>query len=223
MAGSSAVKANNRGSRPKGEQTRQKILDATLGVIARYGVAGTTHRAIAKEAGVQLSLTTYYFKDLNELIALAFRRFMERGHADMGVEWQKAFRYLDQFSTRELKDTDVRRRIVEYCSKRVLDHMRWGLTESREGLAVEHHFFFEALNDRELQKTSEQHRAELMKPMIAFCQYFNETDPETDASLLLGTILRLEYEALPYEADEIDFVRMRREIRRIMGWIVDIQ
>ena len=66
MPDSKVVTLSRRGTRPKGEKTRQKILAATLRVIASEGVRGTTHRVIAKEAGVQLSLTTYYFKDLNE-------------------------------------------------------------------------------------------------------------------------------------------------------------
>ena len=97
MAESKVVEITRRGTRPKGEMTRQKILAATLRVIARDGVRGTTHRAIAKEAGVQLSLTTYYFKDLGELISLAFEVFMERDHGTLAAQWQKAFRYLDQF------------------------------------------------------------------------------------------------------------------------------
>ena len=51
MGESTVVKLKRRGTRPRGEQTRQKILEATLRVIARDGVRGTTHRAVAREAG----------------------------------------------------------------------------------------------------------------------------------------------------------------------------
>jgi DNA-binding transcriptional regulator YbjK len=53
MADSTVVNLERRGTRTRGGQTRQKILDATLRVIAREGVRGTTHRAIASEADVQ--------------------------------------------------------------------------------------------------------------------------------------------------------------------------
>ena len=86
-----------------GNRRASKILDATLRVIAREGVRGTTHRSIAGEAGVQLSLTTYYFKDLNELLSLAFRSFMDRDYGDgLTEQWNRAFRYLDQFSAYDL-------------------------------------------------------------------------------------------------------------------------
>lgn len=220
MGNSAVVKITRRGSRPRGEMTRQKILDATLRVIARDGVQGTTHRAIAREAGVQLSLTTYYFRDLNELISLAFEAFMERDHGAFVRQWEKAFRYLDQFSPEALQDADARRRIVEYCTTRIVDHVRHGLTRHPEGLAVEHHFFYEALNDPRLQELSALHRSRLLQPIVRFCEYFNTNDPETDASLLFGTITRLEYQALPSAPDRIDYKSIRNEIRRIVGWIV---
>ena len=221
MAESKVVEITRRGTRPKGEMTRQKILAATLRVIARDGVRGTTHRAIAKEAGVQLSLTTYYFKDLGELISLAFEVFMERDHGTLAAQWQKAFRYLDQFSPEELRQAETRRRIVEYCTKRVVDHVRHGLTEHPEGLAVEHHFFYEALNEPRLQELSALHRSRLLQPIVRFCEYFNAEDPETDANLLFGTITRLEYQALSAAPDHVDYRSIRNEIRRIVGWIVN--
>lgn len=221
MPESKVVTLSRRGTRPKGEKTRQKILAATLRVIASDGVRGTTHRAIAKEAGVQLSLTTYYFKDLNELISLAFQAFMESDYGALTRQWQKAFRYLDQFSPEALEDEETRRRIVDYCTKRILDHVRLGLTEHPDGLAVEHHFFYEALNDPVLQELSSLHRRRLLQPIVRFCEYFNTDDPETDASLLFGTITRLEYEALSSAPDQADYRSIRNEIRRIVGWIVN--
>ena len=221
MSDASVVKLKRRGTRPRGEQTRKKILEATLRVIAREGVRGTTHRAIAKEAGVQLSLTTYYFKDLNELLSLAFRSFMDRDYEQMTEQWNRAFRYLDQFSVDDLEQADTRQRIIDYCTKRVVEHVRHGLTEHPEGLAVEHHFFYEALNDPQLKELSALHRRRLLQPIIRFCEYFNAADPETDASLLFGTITRLEYEALPFAPDDVNYKSIRNEVRRIVGWIVN--
>ena len=221
MGDSTVVKIKRRGSRPRGEKTRQKILNATLKVIARDGVQRTTHRAIAREAGVQLSLTTYYFRDLNELISLAFQAFMEQDYGALTRQWENAFRYLDQFSPAELADDNARGRIIDYCTKRIVDHVRHGLTHHPEGLAVEHHFFYEALNEPKLQELSALHRSRLLQPIVRFCEYFNTEDPETDASLLFGTITRLEYEALPSAPDRVDYRSIRNEIRRIVGWIVN--
>ena len=221
MGESTVVQLKRRGTRPRGEQTRHRILEATLRVIARDGVRGTTHRAVAREADVQLSLTTYYFRDLNELISLAFRMFMDRDYGRLAMQWKRAFTYLDQFSKDDLASAAARQRIIDYCTRRIVEHIRHGLNEYPEGLAVEHHVFYEALNDPQLKELSARHRQRLLQPVVRFCEYFNTSDPETDAHLLLGTITRLEYEALPATPDDVDYKSIRNEIRRMVGWIVN--
>lgn len=46
----------------------QQILSAAVRVIGSGGTHGVTHRAVAQEAGVSPGLTTYYFKDRDDLI-----------------------------------------------------------------------------------------------------------------------------------------------------------
>lgn len=53
-------------------ERRQRIIDATLTVIERDGVAGTTHRRIAEAAAVPLGSVTYYFASLEDLLTAAF-------------------------------------------------------------------------------------------------------------------------------------------------------
>lgn len=56
---------------------RDRLIDATLRVIAERGLAGTTHREIARAADVPLGSMTYHFTSLDEVLAEAFAR-----HAD---------------------------------------------------------------------------------------------------------------------------------------------
>ena len=66
----------------KGERRREEILRATLRLIGLRGADAVTHRAVAAEAGVPLSATTYYFasKDhlLEQALLLAAREETER-------------------------------------------------------------------------------------------------------------------------------------------------
>jgi DNA-binding transcriptional regulator YbjK len=75
---SSAVAAIERTRRPRGERRRQAILEAALRVIAERGVANTTHRAVAVEAGVPLASTTYYFESLDKLLEEALVLFVRK-------------------------------------------------------------------------------------------------------------------------------------------------
>jgi DNA-binding transcriptional regulator YbjK len=56
---------------------RDRLIDATLTLIADQGVAGVSHRAVARAADVPLGSTTYHFTSLEDLLAEAFTR-----HAD---------------------------------------------------------------------------------------------------------------------------------------------
>ena len=66
----------------KGEQRREAILRATLRVIGAHGADSVTHRAVATEAGVPVSATTYYFESKEQLLQqsllLAAREETER-------------------------------------------------------------------------------------------------------------------------------------------------
>jgi DNA-binding transcriptional regulator YbjK len=52
-------------------ERRQAIVDAALRIIASEGLPGVTHRTVAREAGVPLAATTYYFASKNEILSEA--------------------------------------------------------------------------------------------------------------------------------------------------------
>jgi len=54
---------------------RDRIVDACLEVVSQVGVAGTSHRRVAAEAGVPLGSMTYHFAGMDELLHEAFSRF----------------------------------------------------------------------------------------------------------------------------------------------------
>ncbi|MEU1053289.1 TetR family transcriptional regulator [Streptomyces sp. NPDC005876] len=56
---------------------RDRILAATLDLIAEEGVAGVSHRRIASRAGVPLGSMTYHFGGMDEVLREAFRRFTD--------------------------------------------------------------------------------------------------------------------------------------------------
>ncbi|MBT0676778.1 TetR/AcrR family transcriptional regulator [Komagataeibacter oboediens] len=51
---------------------KQRIINAALDVIVEHGVQGTTHRRVAKAAGVPLGSMTYHFNGMDDLLHLAF-------------------------------------------------------------------------------------------------------------------------------------------------------
>ncbi|MBC7292136.1 MAG: TetR family transcriptional regulator [Actinotalea sp.] len=54
------------------------MVAAALEVVAERGVAGASHRAIARAADVPLGSTTYHFASLDDLLAAAFTVHADR-------------------------------------------------------------------------------------------------------------------------------------------------
>jgi TetR/AcrR family transcriptional regulator, regulator of biofilm formation and stress response len=59
---------------PATEAIPGAIVDATIRLVGRGGVDAVTHRAVAAEAGVSLSSTTYHFRSRADIVSAALRR-----------------------------------------------------------------------------------------------------------------------------------------------------
>jgi DNA-binding transcriptional regulator YbjK len=59
------------GRRARGQRRRAEVIEATLRVIERDGVAGVTHRTVAREASLPTTSSTYYFAGLDDLLVAA--------------------------------------------------------------------------------------------------------------------------------------------------------
>lgn len=62
-------------------ERQQRIADAAVTVIASHGVAGVTHRLIARQAHVSLAATTYYYETKQDIVADASRQLLA-GYSD---------------------------------------------------------------------------------------------------------------------------------------------
>ncbi|MGH2986369.1 MAG: TetR/AcrR family transcriptional regulator [Solirubrobacterales bacterium] len=74
-----SASATSETSRRSGQRAgrRAEILDATVRVLVRGGLAAVTHRAVAREADVPLAATTYYFSSKEELLGEALATMVE--------------------------------------------------------------------------------------------------------------------------------------------------
>lgn len=73
------------GRRAKGERRRQALIDAALRVVERDGVAGVSHRAVAREAAVPKTAATYYFDTIDDLLVAALTASCEAYGADLAA------------------------------------------------------------------------------------------------------------------------------------------
>lgn len=62
---------------------QRQIIDATIAVIGRYGLGGTTFTRIGRAAGLSAGIISYYFGDKNGLLAATMRALLTDLEADM--------------------------------------------------------------------------------------------------------------------------------------------
>jgi DNA-binding transcriptional regulator YbjK len=71
-----------RGADPSGQRTvRDRIVTATLSIIAEEGLDAVRHRRVAQRAGVSLGSTSYHFESRDDLIEAAFLQFLDNATA----------------------------------------------------------------------------------------------------------------------------------------------
>ncbi|MFJ9780282.1 TetR/AcrR family transcriptional regulator [Amycolatopsis sp. NPDC101161] len=87
MSHTEPAAARRRG--PNDPERRARIAQAAIEVVAKRGIDGVTHRAVAAAAGVPLGSTTYHFATLDDLLEVALHEAAEKNvHALK--EWESA-------------------------------------------------------------------------------------------------------------------------------------
>ncbi|BFM11326.1 TetR/AcrR family transcriptional regulator [Simiduia litorea] len=202
--------------RAKGEQTRQTILEATLRLIVERGHHAVTHRAVAAEAGVNLSLTTYYFKDLQELIRHAFEFYSERTGKAVGDVWSAINSQLDSMSV----DTGAQKaEVADWLATVAAEYILDEFKNKTDNLILEMTLFYDLHLEKGLRDIGYQLKTRFKSDFVAVCHRLGSDQPEIDAALLLGEMQRLEYQGLT-EGGELTkeqiFLQLNRLIRLFM-------
>ena len=209
--------------RSKGEKTKLQILEAAIITLAKLGIKGTTHRAIAKEADIQLSLTTYYFRDIDELIQQAIILNSENimGLAQEGLV--QLIGLINKYDKTSLKTKAVRTNLAADFSEFSAQYLYNRITTATNALAVEQILFANAKYNPNLENIAKQHKKTLLDPLVALCSYFNKVDPALDAEILLAVILQIKYHyiSVPIEAVSID--EIRTTLNRIICFVLRVK
>jgi len=209
-------------SRQGSEQRRQAILDAALRIIVRDGVRAVRHRAVAAEAQVPLSATTYYFKDINDLITDTFALFVERSAEAMSAFWAGADQQLQQLQVSLQLGPDARLQVLEQLVEIAIAYVQAQLTQHRERLLAEQAFRLEALLNPGLLELAAAHRKILVQGVDKFFQVLGSPQPEADAKVLTGMILQMEYQGLLDGVDNLNLDEMRSILRRYLRLVMGL-
>ena len=176
----------------RGELRRTAILRATWQVVLRDGVRGVRHRAVAEAAGVPLASTTYYFKDIHELLVQSFQLFAEEAYTRFTQPfWLQA---AERMSEVALGPDD--RRWSDLLTDLAADYIAQRLRDHREQAVMEYAFWYAALHEPELQPAVRDMALRWMGLLLPWLRQAGLRQPEQAARCVLATVRRIEYEAL---------------------------
>lgn len=210
-----------RAARQGSEQRRRAILEAALRIIVRDGVRAVRHRAVAKEAGVPLSATTYYFKDIGDLIADTFTLFVENARQQvLDPIWLEIYQFTSRYQPAQLTDMDLRRELVAGLSKLAADFLEREITTQRAHLMAEQAFLQAAVLDERLRAPAALFRQGILDGLQTFCTLLATPAPAMDAEMIHATFTQLEYEHLLMPPGHFDRARVEQVLSHRFGLLL---
>jgi len=175
----------------KGEIAKEKILNATLCLIADNGLENLSHRIIAKKAGVLLSLTSYYFNSLDNLIVQAFKLFVEKETLFL-KGFEKQIEELHKVNTDENQQLD-KVNYIKGISETVTTVIDEGLHKRRKELSIECNFFFGMNHTEQLNQQVQKYSEFLWNLAENIFTQIDSKAPNLDAQLIISAIRDIEF------------------------------
>tara|TARA_R110002124_G_scaffold55045_1_gene155871 strand:- start:19945 stop:20616 length:672 start_codon:yes stop_codon:yes gene_type:complete len=209
--------------RSKGEKTKKLILASAIDMLAKLGIKGTTHRAIAAHANIQLSLTTYYFKDIQHLIQEAFELNSQNATADIPQLWRPILALLAQHNKVELRRVKVRLELQQQLTNLLLELINLNIKNHRDQLIVEQQLLNEIQFSPALRLLAEQHNAAQLKPCMQVCQYFNKDLVKVNAQILLTLLKQAQYHQLLANQSILQLGDIRTLLQQTLAIVLGIK
>jgi DNA-binding transcriptional regulator YbjK len=187
---------------PRGAARRRALLEATVRVIGRGGIAAVDHRAVAAEASVPLGSTTYYFQSKDDMVAQALHHV-----ADREVE------RLEAEASGGLLTGDGPE-LVERLADLVLD--TWA--QDRTVLLAQFELYLEAGRRDDLRSAAERWDVAYRALLAQILERLGASDPTSSARLLCPAIDGLLLQHVATDSDPGEVRRLAIElIERFVG------
>lgn len=190
----------SRGPQARGEQTRERILDAVLELAASGGPRAVTYRAVAEEAGVAPGVMTYHFSSRRDLLTQAFRRHLQRLRSD-AVE----------LPVEEAARLSLDQKVA--LVNGFLDHM---VNDGRVSFLAEFELTLELARDPELRASIEGDVSQTFRMAAELLKKTGSKDPQGDAMLVSSAMMGLILERLARPDDRAVKRRVKRAVRRMV-------
>ena len=199
--------------RAGGIKRRKQILEATLRVILRDGIRGVRHRAVAEEAKVPLASTTYYFKDIEELLSETFLFWNHSAIIYVDTIHDKISAHLNSGISDHIKDPETRTKLATVFAGAAITFVLEKIENHRDDRVIELAFHHEATRNRKLRHVVRKSLNNQRESMESFYQVLGSANPKADARVTMSLMLRLEQEAV-MDDEEVDSLAIKNTLSR---------
>jgi DNA-binding transcriptional regulator YbjK len=184
----------------KGEQRRELILR----LVGARGADAVTHRAVAAEAGVPLSATTYYFESkeqlLDQALVLAARE-----------ETERLERVVLDLAPRSLSVQEWAEAVASVVGARVREDPGTQVALFELGL--------ESTRTPALREDLSEWQAAHLRLAEMGCRAVGSEEPELDATVIVATIAGLMLHQLASDLPDFEGRVLRPALERLFGRI----
>ncbi|MCK8043970.1 TetR/AcrR family transcriptional regulator [Shewanella sp. 1CM18E] len=207
-------------NRSDGQARRVAILEATLRLIVKEGIRGVRHRAVATEAQVPLSSTTYYFDDIKDLISDSLTYFAEKNLWMNKVLEQKSYGLLEGLmkAKQTTNALQIKSIIIKELSLFICEHIK-GQVALRDDRILEAAFHEEALRNPQLATAIRALDSTFLTSIKQFFIAMGSDTAKTDANQILSVIKFFEYQYLIREA--MDEEQLLTTVQATVSYIVN--
>jgi DNA-binding transcriptional regulator YbjK len=164
------------------EAIRAAIIEATIRLIGRAGVDGVTHRAVAQEARVSLSSTTYHYVSKDQIVSEALRRVA-------ALEIERVGRDAERLAEGHPDVASIARALAAWLDEQLQGQ---GLLQVRAG----YHLQLEAGKRPELRAINHEWAVAVQGLAERVLRAAGSPRPRTDARILVNAIDGLRLEAV---------------------------
>lgn len=210
---SKKAKRGNKASRPaskrpghKGAQTRARLLDATLSLVARRGSGAFTVREVVQEASSSLGVLTYHFASRQALLLAAFERHLaDQAERSVPIEAK-----LGDFTAPE-GGVDL-----EALTDAAIDLLTDMIHSDRTAFLLRHELDLEAIRDPELAARLVAAPSAHRRALEEILRAAGSREPALDADLMAAAFEGLGREWLRHPDDRDFDAQIGRSVARLV-------
>jgi DNA-binding transcriptional regulator YbjK len=168
-----AMVAASRRAQGRGRARRERLIEATIDLVAREGTDAVTHRRVAELAQVPLGSTTYYFASREEMLVEALKVF---GHQEITA--------IRAWFAELLRHKPSSRRYVD----ELIEFLAPQVTDDRWRTVAQYALLCEAARRPELQAVAREWNEAWRAAVEELFRALRLPDPEFGARMLLAML-----------------------------------